>query len=97
MAKLFEGTAAMEAFEAYVAHQIAQEAFDIAPYETGEYRDRMTVRGNSVGSVAYYAHIIEWGSIDTPVFGVMRRAVQNLGLHLDESAFSKSRPRPEMT
>lgn len=65
------------------AETLAEEARTMAPEETGRYRDGIVAEGASVGSTFFTAHFIEWGTVDTPVFGVIRKAVESAGLRLD--------------
>lgn len=77
-----------------IADLVAEEAREIAPqpgsghpYATGAYRDSIRTSGSTVGAgddEAWYAWILEYGSVDTPAFATLRTAVKNLGLGLIE-------------
>lgn len=57
-----------------LANQAAEYAKAIAPVKTGKYRDSIHVRrgGNTVwvGFEAPHAHLVEYGTEDTPEFGI---------------------------
>lgn len=54
-----------------------------------EYADSVTTRdlvdGTRVGTDNPFAHLDEWGSVNNPPTGAMRRAVQSAGLKLGRS------------
>lgn len=71
------------------AGEIASVGRAIAPRRTGFYSRRFKV-GEENGEVAVgnadpFAHIIEFGSVNSPVFAPIRRAVRAAGLRLDET------------
>lgn len=65
------------------AESVAEEARRIAPYETGAYRDEIEAdsgieNGRFIGRVNANdpaSGYIEWGTVDTPTFAVLRRSL----------------------
>jgi hypothetical protein len=88
--------AAMRANPAFVAELVAtgeevkHKAEMIAPRETDHYaRSFVVVEEHGqvrVGNRDVAAHLIEWGSIHNPPFGVLRRAAHAAGLVLREAS-----------
>lgn len=73
---------------ARVGEEIRDTAKALAPVESGAYRDSIQVVTQDgriyVVVTDFKGHLIEWGTVDTPAFGVMRRAVLQNGLRLAE-------------
>jgi hypothetical protein len=72
-----------------LAEEIKAIAEMIAPSgPTGDYHDsiRVFIDGDHVyvGTIDFAGHIVEWGSINSPAYGVLRRAVKQAGLELHE-------------
>lgn len=72
-----------------IANEIKGIVELIAPRgPTGFYRDsiRVFIEGDRVyvGTIDFAGHIVEWGSINSPPYGVLRRAVKEAGLTLHE-------------
>lgn len=69
---------------------IADAAKSLAPVDEGDYKDNIEatagVEGASalarVNAFVMYASFIEFGTVDTPTFAVLRRACESLGLRL---------------
>ena len=72
------------------AEEVAAEAKRIAPVETGAYRDSLRAEGGIEGSSFVgrvlsdvpYAAYVEFGTMDTPAFHVLARAIESEGLGL---------------
>lgn len=83
-----EAGAAYQAFRKTCGEIVAQEArveaaSAFGSFSEGDYADHITVDSDgSVGSTWFTAHFIEWGTVDTPAFGIMRRAVSRAGMRL---------------
>lgn len=69
------------AAELALAQEAAEYAQSIAPEDTGAYRDSIVVEQS--GDTVYVAfndpaaHIIEWGSEDTPEYGIRARTEEH--------------------
>lgn len=57
-----------------MARQIAQDF-----RRSGDYIDSIFADGNRYGSTIFYAHWIEWGSVNNPPHAPLRRAAEALG------------------
>jgi hypothetical protein len=83
------------------AKSVAREAKLIAPVgkpakdpHPGRYRNSIRAEGNDVvaGSRnAFYAWMLEFGTIDTPVFATLRRATRIAGLRMEENRHAQAR------
>jgi hypothetical protein len=83
------------------AESVAQEAKLIAPVgdaardpHPGRYRDSIRAEGNDVvagGREAFYAWMLEFGTVDTPVFATLRRATRIAGLRMEENRKAQAR------
>lgn len=63
---------------------VAEEARAIAPVGNSSFVDGITSDADgSVGSTFFTAHLLEWGTTDTPVFATMRKAVERAGLRME--------------
>lgn len=74
-----------------IGKQIASEVEQRAPVDTGDFRDsievlpaEMTMRGPvvTVHSTDFAAHMVEFGSVNNPVYAPFRKAANALGLPL---------------
>lgn len=73
-----------------IADQIKERAQAIAPVRTGSYRDSIEVelaRDDATGvlmarvnATDFKSHWIEFGTIDTPAFAPLRRALEGMGV-----------------
>lgn len=81
----------------HVAVEVAKRARDNSPDGSRRLGFRASIRtqrikgGSIVGSTDQNAHIIEFGSQDSPEFAPMRRAVSGLGLKLNDLGRSRGR------
>lgn len=71
------------------AEEVKAIAERIAPRgQTGFYHESIRVfrQGDRifVGTIDWAGHIVEWGSVNSPPYGVLRRACQEAGLELHE-------------
>jgi hypothetical protein len=83
------------------ADSIAAEAKLIAPVGTppddehpGAYKASIRAVGEFVyagNDVAYYAFMLEYGTVDTPVFATLRRATRIAGLRMEENRRAQAR------
>lgn len=59
-----------------------------ADYVPGQYRNSIRAVGKYVyagNDIAYYAWMLEYGTVDTPVFATLRRATRIAGLRMEEN------------
>ena len=78
-----------------IAGEVAEEAQAIAPVGTGRYRDSIHPDGDYVvagNDTVYYAWILEFGSVDTPVFATLTTAAIHRGLEVSQIEASSSLP-----
>lgn len=65
-----------------LAKQAAEYAKSIAPVETGTYRDSIHVRQGGatvwVGFEDEKAHLVEYGSVDTPEFAIRAKTEEHI-------------------
>lgn len=65
-----------------LANKAAEYAKSIAPVETGTYRDSIHVRQGGttvwVGFEDPKAHLVEWGSVDTPEFAIRAKTEEHI-------------------
>lgn len=71
-----------------IAHAIAERAGELAPVDTGEYRDSIAVEVDAGGArvvvASGHAAFVEFGTADTPAFAPVLRA---------QDAVSRDAPR----
>lgn len=60
----------------------------VAPERTGYYRRRIKARGDRVWSEDVFWHLVEFGSINNPAYGPLRRGLMTAGFDFKPS------PRP---
>lgn len=65
-----------------MAREAAEYARSIAPVDEGDYRDGIQVAHRGASGVGvefsdWKSHIIEFGSVDTPEFGVIARTAEH--------------------
>jgi hypothetical protein len=65
------------------ARTVAAAVRTVAPEETGYYRRRIRVIGNSVVSTDPFGHLVEFGSVNNPAYAPLRRGTLAAGLRLD--------------
>jgi hypothetical protein len=88
--KLFGRTPAMQAFLKVKAEAALQVAQDIAPEESGDYKEGLEVHEGTYGGMAaaslaghdYKTLWIELGTSQRPAEAVLRRAVESVGVRL---------------
>jgi hypothetical protein len=79
-----------------VGEEVVTVAKSIAPYDAAHkatpqdphYRDTIEVKIEGprvwVTTTGWTGHFIEWGTVDTPTFAVIRRACRQVGLNVNE-------------
>lgn len=86
--ELLGGDGAVE-YVSGIADALAERARGYTPVLTGESREAVVSGGGGVvdGTAVAYAgsespiwHILEFGTVDTPIFAPFRRAAESLGL-----------------
>lgn len=65
------------------ARELATAVRAVAPDETGYYRRRIRVIGNSVVATDPFGHLVEFGSVNNPAYAPLRRGTLAVGLRLD--------------
>lgn len=65
---------------------IKENAELVAPEgRSGQYHDSLEVDDDgSVGTTDPFGHLVEWGSVNNPIYAPIRRGVQAAGLRLSE-------------
>lgn len=69
-----------------VAEKVGEQAARLTPRgETGKAAERFVVDENLVGNEDPFFHLIEWGSVNNPVYAPLRRAARALGLRFEDT------------
>jgi hypothetical protein len=78
-----------------VAEEVVNTARSIAPVEEGDYKAGLREIHEGprvyVSGTDWKSHFIEWGTVDTPTFAVIRRACRMVGLNVNEAARGATR------
>jgi hypothetical protein len=68
-----------------VARIAAKSVRQATPEQRGLARKGVRADGDRVVSTYPFAHIVEWGSVNSPAYAPFRRGIRAAGLRLDES------------
>lgn len=82
--KLLAADAAVQELEHERAEQAAAIARDLAPVESGDYRNGIEADGNMLNATDWKSHWIEWGSEHNPAHAVLRNAAAQVASRLVE-------------